>query len=135
MNIDKFANYLIALLIFLQLLGLVLFLVLFSAFGGKGLLYATILMIGINVAALYGTQKINVYDNQGKQVSFGNLFGDVIALMMITLAVSIILFITGMFYSLKTASEKGYSSGSAVLLPILSTVSFYGSLMIFKLKN
>ena len=141
MNVDKFSNYMIALLIFLQVVSTVLFLTLFSAFGNKGLLFATVLVVGINFAVFYGVQKITVYDDKGKQVGLGDIFGDVIAVVMITLAVSIILFVVGMIYALRIATDKGYGGaepthgkGAAVMLPFLSVISFYGALMLMKNK-
>lgn len=132
MNINEFSNYLIALLIFLQVLTMVVFLALFSAYSNTGLLYATILMVLVNTAVFYGVKKINVYDAKGKQVNLGDVFGDVIGVVMITFIVSVVLLITGMFLSLRVASTKGYGKGGAVFLPVLSLASFYGALMIFK---
>jgi len=130
MDIDTFANYLLALIIALQLIGMILFLMLFHHVGPKALPLAVILMFLINSVALYYVQKVKVYDNNGKKVDkLSDVFGDMIAVTVWSTVSAFILLIIGIIFAWRSATQKGRNHGYAFLVPILSFVTFYGSLL------
>lgn len=137
MDVNSFANYLLALIIVLQLVGMIIFLVFFRYIGMKALPAAAVLMFVIDSTALYYFQKIDVYDKNEKKVdNIFDVLGDVLAITAWSAIISVLLIAVGIFFSIRIAVENGRNKVAAVFLPFISTAVFYGSLLfVAKVKN
>jgi hypothetical protein len=130
MDVNTFANYLLALLIALQLIGAIVFLLLFHHVGPKSIPLSIILMFLINSVALYYIQKVKVYDKDGKVVEKpADILGDVIAVTVWSTISALIITIIAIVFAWRSATVKGRNHGLAFLVPILSIATFYGSLV------
>jgi hypothetical protein len=125
MNVDTFANFLLAVIILLQLVGMILFLVFFRYIGTKAVPFIMVAMLFADIAILDAMEKVKVYDKNGNPVnSLDDIIGDVIAVMAWSAVASVILVIVGLVFALQI---EGRSKVMAVFLPLLATATFYGA--------
>jgi hypothetical protein len=128
MNVNNFANYLLALLLALQLIGYFVLFGLWSKFGVRGMLLGVVLMFIVDTIALYYIQTIKVYDSSGVEKDIGQILGDVFA-VAVWLAISTVVFtIVTMFIGYHLAVKTGRRKSVGLFIPFLAAGTLYGSL-------
>lgn len=133
MNLDTYSKYVLAVITALQVIGMVVFLILWNYLGPKSLPLSIILMFAIGVVALELLQRLTVHDKKGRRVSsniFGEAFFDIIALTVWTGLISVVLVVIGIIASYLIAGKKGYNRVLTVLVPFLAVGTFYASLAV-----
>ena len=126
MNAKSYANYLLLLLIGLQLLSMIVFLLLYSHIGPKSLILSVLLMGIFNILCITGFDSIVIYDRNGKQVKpKDKLAGNIIAISVWSAIISVILIIVGSLFAYKSSQSYGHHLITSLFVPILSTGTFY----------
>ena len=127
MQVNKFANYLLALIILLQLLNMIVFSYFVPKHGSKAIVPVFLVLFIVNASALFGIRKIKVYDDKNKPYeNLGHILGDVIAVAVWSVIVSIVLTIVGMVYM----NGKLNNTLLELFVPVLSSLTFYGALVL-----
>lgn len=128
MNTDKFSNYLLALLLTLQLIGYLIFFSLWIRFGTPGAILAIVLVFIIDSLSLYYIQRIKVTNDKGIKQTLSDIISDVIG-VVIWLGVSSILFtIITMVIGYKLAIDNNLPKEIGLFIPFLAVGTLYGSL-------
>jgi hypothetical protein len=134
MESEKYARYLLTLLLSLQIIGLIIFFVMWINFDGKGILLATLVLFKFNAMAISNFQKMDVYDADGRTLTMReaiNTTNNMVVILGIMCAMSIIIgCIIG--NSLAVAYNKDREYG--LFIPFLSTLLIYGALSIVCMK-
>lgn len=136
MHVDRYDNYLLSVLLGLQLLGYVLFFTLWSKFGGKGVIFAMIVYFMLCSLVLHYMQKIKVYDDKGKEQKLSDILGDVFEITLWLIVSTIIFTIIGVFVGHHLANKYNRKHAIGMTIPIISVGVLLGSLtFIAKTEN
>lgn len=128
MHIDKFSNYLLALLLTLQIVGYVLLFSMWSHFGTRGLFFSTIIYFMICTLCIFYIQRINVYDDRGNKQKLSDVFGGVFAIVMWLIVTSVITVVVAMMLGYYLATKYNREHLAGILIPLITLGVLYGSL-------
>lgn len=128
MDVDKFSNYLLAILLTLQLIGYVIFFLLWIRFGFHGVLLAIALVFILDTMILYYLQRVKITDDKGLKKNLESVIGDVIAIA-VWLGISSVFFtIITMVIGYDLAIKYNMTKEMGLFVPVLAVGTMYGSL-------
>lgn len=119
MKLDKYGNYLLVIFVILLITNYVVLYFSWKNLTSKGVAIAICGLVAINITGMYSMTKIKVYDNKGIERNFGQALVDIIAVTVLLVIITIIGFIV---------VSIGVYGKSGLVISILSTLIFYGSL-------
>lgn len=119
MHVDKFHNYLLSLLLTLQLIGYILIFAVWANYGTRGLIFSMIMFFLLCSLSIYYLQKIRVYNDKGKEQNLSDIFSDTVILVWWLVISTIIGIIVGALVGYSLAKEYNKSRIVGLLIPLI----------------
>lgn len=129
MDLDKYTNYLIVVLVLLLVVNYVGLMLSWEHFSITGIVISVVILCAINILAIYFMSKIKIYKD-GKEKKLSDIFGDVLVVTVLLAILSVVLFVIGLVVGYHIGGKNG------LLIPLIATGIFYSSLfLVVKIKN
>lgn len=125
MNVTKFANYLLAILIILLLANHTVLMYLLKIHGNYGYMIGLITMLVLDVVIIYSMTRIRVEDNNGLVQNLNDIFVNMITVGIVLVVVAVI-YVLGMTISIYRANKT--TRNVKLTVPFMSAGILLGSL-------